>query len=375
MKITLRKRKLKNGRIRLYLDIYKGYTKSEDGKIHAIRDYEHLDLYLYEKADDFSKKQQNKEMLQLANSIKSKRELEIQSGKYGFHSKVKSKANFIEYFNTLTENRLKSKGNYGNWKSTLKHLTGYTSGKVRFNEIDEQFCKNFKNYLVNKPLKKNGDFLSTSSISSYFNKFRASLKQAVKDRIISSNPSTDIKLPKIIQKDRKYLTLEEIQRLDKAECRYPVLKRAFLFSCLTGLRFGDVEKLCWKQIQELENGLKIHHHQEKTKSLEYLDINHQAIEYMGKRRGEEDLVFEGLKYSDYFNVALLQWVLRAGITKHITYHCSRHTYATLLLTYDVDLLTVSKLLGHKDIKATQIYGKVIDKKKREAVNKLPQIKI
>jgi len=374
MKIHLRERQLKNERIRLYLEIYKGYTTKE-GKTKSIRDYEYLDLYLYEKANDFTKKQHNKNMFQLANSIKAQRELDIQSGKYGFNSKLKSKANFIEYFNKLAEDRFKSKGNYGNWKSTLKHLTGYTLGKVRFSEIDEQFCENFKNYLIEKPLKNNGEHLSTSSIASYFNKFRASLKKAVKDRIISFNPSTDIKLPKIIEIDRQYLTLEELQSLYKAECRYPILKRAFLFSCLTGLRFGDIESLTWKQIKTFKNGFKIHHHQEKTKSLEYLDINPQAIEYLGDRKNDDDLVFRGLKYSDYFNVALLQWVLRAGITKHITFHCGRHTYATLLLTCDVDLFTVSKLLGHKNIKATQIYGKVIDKKKREAVNKLPQIKI
>ncbi len=69
------------------------------------------------------------------------------------------------------------------------------------------------------------------------------------------------------------------------------------------------------------------------------------------------------------------WIMKAGITKHITFHCARHTYATLLLTYGVDIFTLSKLLGHKNIKNTQIYAKIIDRKKREAVDKLPQIKI
>ena len=293
MKVHLRERKLKNGRIRLYLDFYKGYI-NKDGKSSAIRDYEYLDLYLYEKANDFNKKRHNKEIRQLANSIKAKRELDIQSGKYGLNNRSKSKANFIDYFNKLTEDRFRSSGNYGNWKSTLKHLSRYTSGKVRFSDIDEQFCEKFKNYLINKPLKKNGEYLSTSSISSYFNKFRASLKQAVRERIISFNPSTDIKLPKIIEKDRQYLTLEELKSLYKAECRYPVLKRAFLFSCLTGLRFGDIEKLSWKQIQTFNNGIKIHHYQEKTKSLEYLDINHQAIEYIGDRKDDSTLVLRVL---------------------------------------------------------------------------------
>ena len=104
MKITLRKRKLKKGRTKLYLDIYKGYEK-KNGKTNAIREYEYLDLYLYQKANDSIKKQHNKEMLQLAESIKAQREIDIQSGQYGFNSKVKSKANFIEYFNKLTEKR------------------------------------------------------------------------------------------------------------------------------------------------------------------------------------------------------------------------------------------------------------------------------
>ena len=121
MRIHLRKRLLKNRKIRLYLEIYKGYTKSIDGKSNAIRDYEYLDLYLFEKANDFTKRQHNKQMLQLANSIKAQRELDIQSGKYGFNSKLKSKANFIEYLNKLTEERFQSNGNYGNWKSTLRN--------------------------------------------------------------------------------------------------------------------------------------------------------------------------------------------------------------------------------------------------------------
>lgn len=68
------------------------------------------------------------------------------------------------------------------------------------------------------------------------------------------------------------------------------------------------------------------------------------------------------------NVALTQWMCKAGITKHITFHCGRHTYATYLLTQGEDIYTVSKLLGHRELKTTQVYAKVIDQKKRDAVN-------
>ena len=376
MKIHLRKRKQSNnGKINLFLEYYKGY-EIRNGKTSALRNYKSLDLFIYEKPSNHTEKQHNKETLQLANSIRNKKELDIKSGIYGFNSHSKSNSNFMEYFKKLTEDRLKSKGNYGNWDSTLKHLTGYTSGRVIFKNIDKEFCEGFKNYLINNVIKKNGESLSTSSISSYFNKFRASLKQAVKDRIISFNASEDIKLPKVIEKEREYLTVEELRNLTKVECRYEVLKRAFLFSCLTGLRWGDVHRLTWKEVHTSEDGTKIHYHQEKTKSLEYLFINNQALNYLGDRKEDNKRVFEGLRYSSYFNVALSRWGLKAGITKHITFHCGRHTYATLLLnTNKVDLLTVSKLLGHKDIKSTQVYAKIMDKTKRDAVNQIPIINI
>ena len=374
MRVHLRQRRQKNGKISLYLEIYKGYLKTNN-KTKAIRDYEYLNLYLYNKPSGFIQKKHNKETLQLAKTIKAQKEIDIQNGKYGFSSKSKQNSDFLKYFQKLTNDRFQSKGNYGNWNSVLKHLKDFTSNRIIFKDIDEKFCEGFKDYLVNTALKKNGEKLSTSSISSYYNKFKASLKQAIEDKIITYNPSINIKLPKIIENKRQYLTLEELQSLYKTECRYPVLKRAFLFSCLTGLRKGDVQDLKWDDLHTTEDGVKITHHQEKTESLEYLDINHQAVELIGNKEGDDDLVFKGLKFSTYVNTALMLWILKAGITKHITFHCARHTYATLLLTYGVDIFTVSKLLGHKSIKNTQIYAKIIDKKKREAVNKLPQIKI
>ena len=374
MRVHLRQRRQKNGKISLYLEIYKGYLKTNN-KTKAIRDYEYLNLYLYNKPSGFLQKKHNKETFQLAKTIKAQKEIDIQNGKYGFSSKSKQNSDFLKYFQKLTNDRLQSKGNYGNWNSVLKHLKGFTSNRIIFKDIDEKFCEGFKDYLLNTALKKNGEKLSTSSISSYYNKFKTSLKQAVQNKIITFNPCVNIKTPKIIENIRHYLTLEELQSLYKTECRYPVLKKAFLFSCLTGLRKGDIIDLKWGQIHYNKEGGKITHHQEKTDSLEYLDINHQAVELIGNKEGDNDLVFKGLKFSTYVNTALMLWILKAGITKHITFHCARHTYATILFNYGVDIFTLGKLLGHKNIKNTQIYAKIMDKTKRDAVNKLPQIVI
>jgi len=270
---------------------------------------------------------------------------------------------------------MESVGNYGNWDSVLKHLKKYAGENISFEDIDIAYCEGFKNYLQKVAKTKSGKPLSGNSVSSYFTKMRAALNQAVDDGIILTNPSHKVSTPKPIENEREFLTLEEVQVLFKTECRYDVLKRAFLFSCLTGMRWSDVNKLEWRQVQKEGDNWKVNFHQQKTKGLQYHYISEQAKDLMGKIKEGEENVFVGLRYSAYMNMALLQWCLKAGITKHITFHCGRHTFATLQLSLGTDLYTVSKLLGHSEIRTTQVYAKVIDKKKIEAVNTIPKFEI
>ena len=376
MKMHLRQRKqTKSGKISLFLEIYKGATTNSDGKIRILRDYEYLNLYLIDKPKTTVDKQHNKETLQLAESIKSKRELDVKNGFYGFTNESKKNTNFIEYFKALTEKRLESDGNYGNWDSALKHLTRFAGTKISFREIDGSFCERFRDYMINEAKKTDGLPLSSSSVSSYFNKFRACLRNAVKEKIILSNPSADVKNPKVIEHEREYLTLDELKAAVKAECRYGVLKRAFIFSCLTGLRWSDVQKLKWSEVQNTNEGWRITFHQKKTKGLQYLDISDQARNYLGEVGNSNERVFIGLRYSSYMNMELSRWMMRAKITKNITFHCSRHTFAVLQLTLGTEIFTLSKLLGHSELRTTQVYAKIVDEKKREAVNKMPDINI
>ena len=110
--------------------------------------------------------------------------------------------------------------------------------------------------------------------------------------------------------------------------------------------------------------------QKKTKGAETQPISEQAFKLLGKRGDLNEIIFDGLNYSVWSNLKLQQWVMKAGISKTITFHCARHTYATLLLTMGTDIYTVSKMLGHKELKTTQIYAKIIDAKKKEAANKI-----
>jgi integrase/recombinase XerD len=376
MKVHLRQRKqTKSGSISLFLEIYKGTTTTPDGKVKNLRDYEYLNLYLIDKPKTTIDKQQNKETLQLAESIKAKRELEIKNGLYGFANEFKQSTNFIDYFTELMEKRKQSKGNYGNWDSTLKHLIKFAGTKVSFREIDQNFCERFKDYLTNTAKKTSGQPLSSSSVSSYFNKFRACLKEAVKKKIILSNPAIDVTIPKAKEHKRDYLTLDELKSIVKAECRYDVLKRAFIFSCLTGLRWSDVNNLKWSEVENTNDGWRITFHQQKTKGLQYLDISGQARGYLGEAGNPDEKVFTGLVYSSYMNVELTKWMMRAGITKDITFHSARHTFAVLQLSMGTEIYTLQKLLGHSEIRTTQVYAEIVDEKKREAANKLPYIGI
>jgi integrase len=372
MKIFLRQRKqTSKGTISLYLEIYKGTTKTTDGKTKPIREYEYLNLYLIDKPINPIDKQKNKEYLNLARSIQAKRELEIKNGSYGFTNEFKKHTNFIKYFENLTSKK-ETKGNEGNWYSTQKHLEKFAGSNVTFKDIDLQFAKLFKEYL-DKAKKKDGKPLSNNSKASYFAKFRACLNEAIKEKIINSNPAIEAGNYKATETQREYLTLNEVRKLAKTECRYDVLKRAFLFSCITGLRWIDINNLVWNDVQKIKKNWRVHFKQQKSKGLQYLDINQQARDLMLEVGKPDERVFVGLKYSDYFNVALQMWVLKAGITKQITFHCARHTFAVLQLTLGTDIYTLSKMLGHKELKTTQIYAKIQDEKIFEAANKIPNI--
>jgi len=360
MKVTLRKRN-QGGQTSLYLDYY------HQGK----RKTEYLKLYLDPNAKTKEQKEVNKKTLQLAETIRAQRQIEIQNGVYGFRDNEKLKGSFTAYLELLANKRKDSPGNYGNWDSMIKHMKAFIPQDISFEFVNREFVQDFKEYLDKKATGHGIQKLSQNSKYSYFNKLRAALKQAVKDGIIPHNPAEGVEAFKQGEPEREFLTLEELQAVVKAECEIPQLKTAFIFSCLTGLRWSDIQKLLWSEIQHSDSmGYYIRFRQKKTKGAETLPISEQAFGLLGERQDKDERVFKGLKYSAWHNLKLQQWVMRAGITKTITFHCARHTYATLQLTAGTDIYTVSKLLGHRELKTTQVYAKIIDDKKKEAANKI-----
>lgn len=229
-----------------------------------------------------------------------------------------------------------SNGNWGNWRSCLRYLEIYCDETTTFHDVTPEFILGFMEFLENVekdthkrvgPRRERDTFqgLSQNSKVSYFNKLRACINHAYEERIISVNPLRGIEGFKAAEVERDYLTLEELKILANTPCRYPVLKRAFLFSCLTGLRKSDIQKLTWGDIQKFGDYTRIVFKQKKTGGQEYLDITPQAEKYLGERGNPEDTVFTGFRYGAWISVELQRWSMGAGIRKNLTFHTARHS--------------------------------------------------
>jgi len=373
-KVKLRQKAISGNRQSLYLDFYPPIAHPETGE-PTRRDF--LGLYIFDKPKNPFDKQHNKEVLQLAEQIRQKQDnqlnkSEIYTGyeKEQLKKKELGERNFVEYFKQLADKRYAS--NHDNWASAYHYIETFTKGNLKFASLNEKFCNDFREYLLTtKSNKSSKTTLSQNTAVSYFNKLKATLKQAYKDGYLQTDLNAKIEPIKQAETQRNFLTVEELNNLIKTDCHNPLLKRAALFSALTGLRFSDIKKLIWDELEYIEEqGYFIKFKQQKTKGVEVLPISEQAYSLLGERKEPADKVFEGLTYSAYSNKHLYQWIGAAGITKDITFHCFRHTFATLQLSKGTDIYTVSKMLGHRDLKTTQVYAKVMDKAKREAADKI-----
>lgn len=366
--VRLRQRKTRTGLQSLYLDIY----------YEGQRTYEYLHMYLVPEVTR-EDKCKNQETLRMAEAVRAKRVIELRNETYGFHASTTRALPFFDYCDMLVDEH-KGTGTEQTWKSCRIHLAEYEkNASITIGQITKGWLQGFREYLDNDAMcRTKGDrkcALADNSKWLYWSVIRAIFGRAAKDGIITRNPADDIKAFKVKEGTRMYLTIDEVQRLADTPCSVDIAKRAFLFSCLTGLRRSDVQRLTWGDVQQQGNFTRIIFRQKKTKFQEYLDITPQAVELMGTRGEDEALVFDGIRGSlvNRLNSIIREWVTSAGIHKDITFHCARHTFAVMMLDLGTDIYTVSKLLGHREVSTTQIYAKVLDKNKQAAVMNIPKI--
>lgn len=284
----------------------------------------------------------------------------------------RSKCDFIKYFEDLRDKRHQnsSKSIRVNWDREVKLMKMFTEGKpMIFSTIDMNLLEDYKNFLINAPQggSKKGT-ITRNTASTYFSIFKAGLHQAFIDGYLTVDIAAKAKNNAYSDKQREYLTIDELNTLAATPCDRPIMKRASLFSALTGMRHSDIQKLKWKEIIKDGEHYRILFTQQKTKGVQYMPISDQAYQLCGERGEPDRLVFEGLQDPSWINKPLERWIKAAGITKHITFHCFRHTYATLQLTNGTDIYTVSKMLGHTKVTTTQIYAKIVDEKKEQAAD-------
>jgi integrase/recombinase XerD len=359
--VRLRGKRLSNGAISLFLDYYQGYTKSDTGRISTRRKVEYLKIYLIDNPKTPIDRQKNDEYLTLAQNIRNIRESAIQHSSEGLIAPFRKKSNFFDYCQAYINSYQKK--DIRMIRAAVEGFKSYTGEKYLTPlQIDSVKIKGFKDYLLNK--------YHGETPNSVFSRFKKILNAATDDGLFMRNPGEKItcKVPDGIPKE--ILMPDEITKLAATECGNSEVKRAFLLSLYTGLRFVDIEDLKFKHVT---NGL-IKKPQQKTGREVVIDLNQTAIALIGDRRSPEEPVFHLPSFTSCLKT-INNWAKKAGIDKHITWHSARHSFATILLMNMTDIKTVQSLLGHSKLEHTQKYTHVINQLKAAAVNTLPAIKI
>ena len=372
-KVKLRKKPISGNRESYYLDFYPPIPHPETGE-PTRRQF--LGMYLYLKPKGPVDKQHNKDTEEIAKHIRQRKEAElnkpeIYSGYEKDQLRIREQGDksFITYFKSLADKRKAS--NHDNWVSAYQYLLNFTDGTLKFAEVNEAFCNNFKDYLLTtRSTRTQKSALSQNSAVSYFNKFKAALKQAYKEGLLPYDLNIRIKPIETREILKQTLTIEELNTLAKVDCKYPMLKSAALFSALTGMPFKEMQNLTWDQIEESESfGIRIKMIRQKTLKPYIVNISKQALDLLGKRQNPGVIVFTGLNDRDrYYNFHI--WLAEAGIKKQVTFHDLRHTYGSLQIEFGTDPYTLQGNMGHATPRQSMHYGKISDQRKREAADKI-----
>lgn len=364
LSITLRKRE--NGkRISLYLDIY------QNGK----RRYEYLGISLKKEPEDrklnSKEKTENKRLYDIAENVRIKRLNDYVYKRYMLVSKEFQLMKFIDYAEVVIIKKIVNISSRDILTSLLKLIKCYDRISVKVGEVNKIYVEGFKHYLKRHVSLRTGKPLSANSQSLYYERFKMVIREGCKSGVIPVQVLLNVGYIKGEEVSKDYLELYEIKSLMKSICSSEVVKQSFLFMCLTGLRFGDCSNLKGSDIIDDGKGkYTIRYRQEKTNIKHSLPLCPAAYEIIRNRLYPEKKIFVGLSYSSHNNSILQEWVKSTGISKKITFHCARHTFATLLIKGGNDIYIVSQLLGHKSVKTTEIYVNLKDKEKYAAVIKI-----
>ncbi len=352
MSVKLRTRKNANGTTTLMLDIYKNGQRS-------YKRLEHLQL---SKPSNLLDRENNKERLQQANEIVIKYAAELQANNYdmvtdaGKNTKITTwMAGYIQTY-VKKDKRILSNV----LQRFIDFLTTIKKADLTFGNLDALLIEQFIEYLEDRSIGEGA--------RSYYNRFKKMIKQAYRKKLMTTNV-LDFVERKATGNARKkdILTLEELKVLAATKTESSEVRRAFLYTCVSGLRWCDIKALQWDNINIASKQMTVT--QSKTGERVVIPLNETAVILLGKAGATGINVFS-LPTANGCNKTLKAWVKRAGIRKAITWHNGRHSYGTNLVLNDVDVLTASKLLGHNSLRHTQRYVDTAAEMKQKATDKI-----
>lgn len=375
---------LSDGRISLYLEYYLGRTQwvdEETGKIKVKHDRkkETINMYLIANPRTPSERQTNKETLELAKAIRAEREQELKKDRTGKRIFTAKSVNFLDYYQSYID------------YYTKKDIRMIEISLNRFKDFLEQEYPIYRNSIRPEQLTKDMmvafvEYLQGRSVGegarSIYQRFKKVVNYAIEHDIMVKSPCSGVTCKVDDQTLRKdVLSLDEIERLVSTtyEGQNDHIRRAFIFCLYTGMRFCDVVELRFRNI-DYSNKLLIFE-QSKTKghsssSGVITPLNDGLLSLIGEMPsgGKDEYVFQLPSHTMCLK-ALRRWTKRAGIEKHITWHCGRHSFAVNVLNNGANIKTVASLLGHSGLKHTEKYTRAVDSLKEAAINSLPELKL
>lgn len=364
MGITLGRKSLRNGRLSLYLDY------CFNGK----RQRQYLGIILDSPTDKHTRAT-NRAKLQLAQVLRSQKEIEYLKERYSFcttempFTLPQTTGNSIDFFSFAEEYLAQyHQKDIRLVRGVFTQLRKFHTGVLLLNDITPRFCHSFLDYLYRN--------LNGNSPVNYFKKFKMCLNACVESGLILQNPANGIRLPQYNDVTKEILSEKELTQLALTPCRNSEVKRAFLFSCMSGLRWCDVKLLCYRNIDFAQKRLtliqkKVAGH--SSHSVLHLNLNASALYLLKVQSGSgEERVFH-LPSHSYCLRMLNEWTRKAGIRKHISFHCARHTFITNLMASGANIKTAASLAGHSSTRHTEKYIHIIDTQKQQAVDNLPPL--
>lgn len=383
----LKQKALSDGNYSLYLDYYLGRVDVKDeetgevkSKVQRKREFLHLTLLASPRTP--IERQQNKETLNLAQKIRFEREQELKESLHGYRLKRDRDINFLDYFQAYIDGYTKKDIRMvqialSRFRDFLKETPEYSkfAYKIKPEQINKDMIEAFTEYLQSRSVGEGA--------RSIYQRFKKVIKYAIEHDVMLKNPCNDIVIKideNILRKD--VLSQDEIQRLIAThyDNENPNIQRAFIFCLYCGLRFCDVKDLTFANVDYSNKLLKFEQNKTKGHSASsgvVIPLNDGLLRLIGEPtsdQSKDSLIFPLPSYEMCLK-AIKRWVKRAGINKHISWHCARHSFAVNILNNGANIKTVASLLGHSGLKHTEKYTRAIDSLKQDAINSLPELNI